>query len=115
MLLPNVSSQPGEHHRLLEKLDSEALGKSPIKVPARPWTNVAGDGVVSELISAWFRWDDIFCYPYVDRECFLDDMRKGDPSHARYCSPFLVNALCAQRSVGNLPKLRETVKIMRVS
>ena len=81
------------------KIDAAALEHAPIKVPARPWTTVAQDGIVSELVSAWFKWDDAFGYPFLDQEAFLDDMRSSDVEQARYCSRFLVSALCAFRCV----------------
>ncbi|KAF4979223.1 hypothetical protein FZEAL_4532 [Fusarium zealandicum] len=73
------------------------LSVSSIRVHARPWTTVAGDGLVSQLISSFFSWDDTFLYPFIDRQSFLDDMRKGEPEGAKYCSPFLVNAICASQ------------------
>ncbi|KAG5981442.1 hypothetical protein E4U55_002946 [Claviceps digitariae] len=81
----------------LDRLDLLALRESPIRVDARPWTAVASDGLVSELISSFFTWDDAFFLPIVDREAFLADMRAGNVANARYCSPFLVNAICASR------------------
>ncbi|KAK3939608.1 nitrogen assimilation transcription factor nirA, partial [Diplogelasinospora grovesii] len=89
--------------RPVVELDSQCLASSPLKVPARPWTAVAGDGLVSHLISSFFRWDDPFIYSFIDREPFLRDMRRcsgpdADVSQAEYCSPFLVNAICALRS-----------------
>ena len=77
-------------------IDAALLSCSTIKVPARPWTSVAGDGLVSTLISAFFKLDDAFIYPFIDRELLVRDMRRG---HGPYCSPLLVNALCALRSV----------------
>jgi hypothetical protein len=83
----------------MHAIEADALAKSLIRVPARPWTSVAGDGIVSSLISAFFKWDEPFAYAYVVRDLFVSDMREGIPSRAKYCSPLLVNALCAARSV----------------
>ena len=83
----------------LASLDLEILTESPIKVRARPWTPIANDGLVSELISSFFLWDDAFFYPFIDRDAFLEDMEAGNISEAKYCSPFLVNAICASRCV----------------
>lgn len=85
----------------IEKLDLDALHDSPIKVRARPWTTVAGDGLVSALISSFFSWDDPFFYPFVDREYFLRDMATQDLKEAKYCSPLLVNSICALRCVSS--------------
>ncbi len=94
LILP--SSMTGQ---LIHEVDSEALTNSPLKVPARPWTPVAGDGIVSSLISAFFQWDDAMIHPFVDQQLFLRDMRSGNPVTSRYCSPLLVNGICATRSV----------------
>ncbi|KAI1261895.1 putative C6 transcription factor [Xylariaceae sp. FL1019] len=100
LLLPNPAAlhgQPAQED--VELLESSALEKSLVKVPARPWTVVAGDGIVSDLISSWFRWEHPFPYPFIDREAFIKEMRKGDPKTAKHCSPFLVNVICAMRSM----------------
>jgi hypothetical protein len=99
LLLPAVASEKPGESATLQQLDSDALRRSSIQVPAKPWTTVAGDGIVSELISAWFRWDNSFLYSFIDRECFVQDIRLDDSASAKYCSPFLVNAICAFRSV----------------
>ena len=83
----------------LENLDAEALNSSPIKVPARPWTEIANNGLVSSLMSAFFIWDETFYFRFVDRESFVEDMLQQDPERARFCSPLLVNAICANRCV----------------
>ncbi|TGJ84557.1 hypothetical protein E0Z10_g4206 [Xylaria hypoxylon] len=79
LLLPIGASEDSDKLTTMQGLEFGALGGSPVNVPARPWTTVAGDGIVSELISAWFKWDT-------------------EPQNAKYCSPFLVNAICALRS-----------------
>jgi hypothetical protein len=86
---------------IVEKLGISALTNSTIEVSARPWTSLASDGLVSELISAFFAYDHCSRIPFVDRECFLADMLSGDVGQARFCSPFLVNAICALRCVSS--------------
>ncbi|KAF5018796.1 hypothetical protein F66182_9214 [Fusarium sp. NRRL 66182] len=81
----------------LDAFNLKTLSESPIRVHAKPWTAIAGDGLVSQLLSSFFIWDDAFFYPFVDRDAFLEDMKSGDPRKAKYCSPFLVNAICASR------------------
>jgi hypothetical protein len=94
-----------QKHRILGSqksacdLDLNVVGSSAIMVPARPWTVLAGDGLVSELVSAFFTYDHCSGIPFVDQECFLADMRAEDITQARFCSPFLVNAICALRCV----------------
>ncbi|KAJ3566189.1 hypothetical protein NPX13_g7231 [Xylaria arbuscula] len=107
LLLP-VGERDGDELAMLRQLDANALEESVIKVPAQPWTSVSGDGIVSELLSSWFKWDDGFLYPFVDRECFLRDIHSANPQNATYCSPFLVNAICAYRSY-----FSETVETVR--
>lgn len=92
---------PTERNPKVDMINMRALVASPIKVNARPWTVIAGDGLVSELISSFFMWDHAFYLPFIDLDAFLDDMRSNNPATARYCSPFLVNAICAVRYVSS--------------
>jgi hypothetical protein len=98
LLMMPSSTGPDMIDRRVEDIDAAALAGSPIKVHARPWTVVASDGLVSSLISAFFKWDDPFVFCFIDRELFLRDMRSREP-RAQYCSPFLVNAICGLRAV----------------
>ena len=102
LLQHRVAEQSGEGETPtagLENLEMSALEQSSIKVRARPWTRVAGDGLVSELISSFFAYDNGFYLSFVDQESFLDDMLLGDVDNAEFCSPLLVNAICALRCV----------------
>jgi hypothetical protein len=83
----------------LENLDIAALSKSTFQVHARPWTTLAEDGLVSELLSSFFASDGCFYLSFVDQQYFLDDMKAGDVGMAKLCSPLLVNAICALRCV----------------
>jgi hypothetical protein len=83
----------------LESLEQSALEQSSIKVSARPWTRIAGDGLVSELISSFFAYDNGFYLSFVDQESFLEDMQAGDVANSDFCSSVLVNAICALRCV----------------
>ncbi|OAA51725.1 Zn(2)-C6 fungal-type DNA-binding domain protein [Metarhizium rileyi] len=94
---PNSSSYGALLDSRLERLDLLALRESAIRVDAKPWTAVAGDGIVSELVSSFFNWDDALYLPFLDREVFLEEMRAANPGTAKYCTPFLVNAMCADR------------------
>lgn len=87
--------KPQETEASAENLSAQAPAAAQIKVRASPWTAVARRGVVSDLISSFFAWDNLLLYSFVDRESFLKDMELGNPKEARYCSPFLVNAICA--------------------
>jgi hypothetical protein len=99
-LLPHsIATAPGGIDPGLKKLNQDALDTAPIKVHARPWTIVADDGIVSELISSFFEIDHLYYFPAIDRDAFLDEMHKGDLQKARYCSPLLVNSICAYRCV----------------
>jgi len=85
-------------------LDAYALRQADLKVPARPWTTVAGDGIVSHLISQFFELEHPFLISHVDREVFLEEMIEGDVSKAEFCSPLLVNAICALSSVCSIQR-----------
>lgn len=67
--------------------------------PARPWTAVAGDGLVSNLVSHFFELEHRFLTSHIDREVFIDEMIEADAEKAEFCSPLLVNAICALSSV----------------
>lgn len=82
----------------------------PIRVPAKPWTNVTDDDyLVSHLISMYFTWEHpAICY--LDKTAFLVDMTSGNPSWTtKYCSPLLVNAILEAACVGRLPLLSSFV------
>jgi hypothetical protein len=83
----------------LETLDVAALNKSTFQVHARPWTTLANDGLVSELLSSFFASDGCFYLSFIDQQYFLDDMETGDIDNAKICSPLLVNSICALRCV----------------
>lgn len=89
----------------LENLELSALEHSSIKVHARPWTRIAGDGLVSELISSFFAYDNGFYLSFVDQESFLDNMLSGDIANSEFCSPLLVNAICALRCVSHSDRI----------
>lgn len=96
---PSAGPSFAQYNPRVDSLDLKALSESRIRVHARPWTIVAGDGIVSELITSFFAWDHAFLCPFIDPYSFLEDMRTDDPEKAKYCSPFLVNAICATRCV----------------
>lgn len=99
LLLPN----PGSNERLgnpqLTRLDNNCLHNSPIKVHARPLTTIVDDGLVSDLITNLFIWDGMYAFPSIALDAFLEDMAAGDIKKAKWCSPLLVNAICALRCV----------------
>lgn len=100
ILLPYpVSTVPGEVDPRLKKVNQKALDTAPIKVHARPWTTVADDGIVSELVSGFFEIDHLYYFPAIDRDAFLEEMAKADIQEAKYCSPLLANSICAYRCV----------------
>jgi hypothetical protein len=56
------------------------------------WTNVTNDiAFVERLFALYFTWSHPF-YVLFSRECFYKDFRAG---REKYCSPLLVNAICA--------------------
>ena len=98
---PMISEIAGRAESRIAKIDAEALSYAPFKLHARPWITVVDDGLVSELVSGFFGSDHLYFFPAIDREAFLMDMTNGDAEHAHYCSPLLVNAICAHRCVGS--------------
>ena len=107
LLFRTPSDMPGEVDPRLQKIDQEALQKAPIKVHAGPWTRVAGDGIVSELISAFFEVESLYFFASVYRDAFVHDMNQCEPHQAKYCSPLLVNAMCGFRCVSILESFRD--------
>ena len=93
----------------LENLDVAAMSGSNFQVHARPWTTLAGDGLVSALLSSFFTSDGCFYLSFVDQQYFLDDMNAGDVDMAIFCSPLLVNAICALRCVSEHRKILDDV------
>ena len=87
----------------LRSLDADALRHSRIQVPARPWTNVAGDGIVSHLVSIFFDREQPFMLPSLDEQAFVADMGSDSAVNANLCSPLLVNAICACSAVSLKP------------
>lgn len=56
------------------------------------WTSVTNDlAFVEKLLVLYFTWSHPF-YVLFSRECFYKDFRAG---RDKYCSPLLVNAICA--------------------
>jgi hypothetical protein len=84
------------------RIEADSLQGTGLRLPARPWTAVAGDGIVSDLVSRFFDIDQPFYCAMVDHSAFVFDMRASDTAVARYCSPMLVNAICALGAVSNL-------------
>lgn len=83
-------------------LNKAALDEALVQVPARPWTIIAGDGIVSHLISTLFDREFPGLMRFIDQAAFLADMIKGDIDQATYCSPLLVNAMCAFGGVSEI-------------
>lgn len=98
ILLPNLSGTGSQTPRL-QKLDTEALQHSTIRVPARPWTIVAGDGIISELVTNFFQNDHGYLVPFIYRDSFIRDMKSQSSKEASYCSSTLLNAMCALKCV----------------
>ncbi|KAF7549675.1 hypothetical protein G7Z17_g6218 [Cylindrodendrum hubeiense] len=97
LLLPNPASNERLGNAQLMRYNAVSLRDSAIKVHARPWTTVVDDGLLSELLTNLFVWDGMYCFPSIDLEAFLEDMKSGDVEKAKWCSPLLVNAICALR------------------
>jgi hypothetical protein len=83
------------------RIEADSLQETGLRLPARPWTMVAGDGIVSDVVSRFFDIDQPFYCGMIDHSSFVSDMRASDTAAARYCSPVLVNAICALGSVSD--------------
>lgn len=89
-----------EHRSRRRIMDVRRLADVPRwNVPARPWTRVTDDDeFVSHLISLWLTWSYPF-FNWIDNDLFVRDMQLWHPDKAKYCSPFLVNAILADACV----------------
>ncbi|KAF4336103.1 pathway-specific regulatory nit-4 [Fusarium beomiforme] len=97
VLLPKHATSTWDCDPIVADFDQKIFKSCTIQVPAKPWTSVAGDGIISELITDFFTWDNSYMFPVLDRSTFVDEMRAGEPSEAEWCSGLLVNAICAKR------------------
>lgn len=62
--------------------------------PAHPWTKLTtDDALVSHLVTIFLNYPNVY-WRYVEEDLFLRSMQSGD-LNAEYCSPFLLNAVCA--------------------
>ncbi|KAG5957392.1 hypothetical protein E4U58_006110 [Claviceps cyperi] len=77
--------------------NNEADSNQDIEVRAAPWTTVAGDGVVSELITQYFTFDYLYVFPPINRTIFIREMASPSVHPGLCCSQLLVNAICAQQ------------------
>ncbi|KAK2060727.1 hypothetical protein LY76DRAFT_568364 [Colletotrichum caudatum] len=98
ILLPAPALDDRTRDARLARVDERALQTSLIRVPAKPWTAVADDGLVSELVTEFFTWENASCFPAIEQSLFVDDMRAANIKKAKWCSPILVNAICAVRA-----------------
>lgn len=72
-----------------------------VQPPTCPWTSIATDDEVQELISTFFEKDQVFLMSFIDRHTFLSTMKAGlkPLRNILFCSPLLVNAICAVTAV----------------
>lgn len=94
-LLLQLAPDPERVDSRMRLVDADALQNSRIKVHAVPWTAVAGDGIVSHLLTQLFHREQPLIFPFLDEDAILADMASGDVANAKFCSPLLVNAMCA--------------------
>lgn len=77
-------------------------------VRAQPWTRLTMDNnLVSHLVSVFLNTSNVY-WRYLEMDLFLEGMRSGDP-FSKYCSPFLVNAICAIASVRPAKTMRHAI------
>ena len=67
--------------------------KNVVSVSAQPWTKLTtDDALVSHLVTVFLNYNNVY-WRYVEEDIFLRSMQGGVPDE--FCSPFLVNAICA--------------------
>lgn len=99
---------------IVQKLDEAAYQQSPIRLSAQMWTDVAGDGLVSELVAIFFDTEQPFLATYLDRRCFMEDMASGLTDSVRFCSRALANSICALAAVSVNPGVLSSVCSLRL-
>lgn len=63
-------------------------------LPAQPWTKLlTDDALVTHLVTIFLNYNNVY-WRYVEEDLFLGSMQSGN-LQAEFCSPFLVNAICA--------------------
>ncbi|KAG5971395.1 hypothetical protein E4U56_006804 [Claviceps arundinis] len=77
--------------------NNEADSDQNIEFRAAPWTTVAGDEVVSELITQYFTFDYLYVFPPINRSIFVREVASPSVHYGLCCSQLLVNAICAQQ------------------
>ena len=93
-LSPNIfnassSSRNGLYQRALSL--QELCCDSPFQVHSRGWTTVADEEVTAHLVSIFLTWYLPFMH-ILHEDALLHDMSSGEQN---FCSPILVNAICA--------------------
>lgn len=97
MTVPHIVDVQSVGHRLFLQVD-DRLDIPTYHVPARPWTQITSDnGLVSHLISIFMSFSNLY-WRYVEEDLVLKAMTAKD-TDSEFCSPFLVNAMCALASV----------------
>ena len=66
------------------------------------WNKVAEESLVTDLVSSFLAYDACFLFAFIDRKCFLNEMRAGDVEKGLFCSPLLINAICAFQCVSDM-------------
>lgn len=62
-------------------------------MPAQPWTKLTtDDALVSHPVTVFLNYNNVYSR-YVEEDVFLRSMQSGVSDE--FCSPFLVNAICA--------------------
>lgn len=66
-----------------------------------PWTSLANDNAVHDLINIFFQKDQSFLMSFIDKHAFLSDLHAGPEclGSRSFCSALLVNAICAMTMV----------------
>jgi hypothetical protein len=86
-------------HPVPRRLNNDRNLDAPkFSVPAQPWTRLTtDDNFMSQLVSIFVNTSNVY-WRYLEEDLFLESMQSGELT-AKYCSPFLVNAVCAMACV----------------
>jgi hypothetical protein len=89
----NGNGEPSTRRLRLDDERPNGNGKNAISVPAQPWTKLTkDDALVSHLVTVFLNYNNVY-WRYVEEDLFLHSMQIGVPDE--FCSPLLVNAICA--------------------
>ena len=90
---PTAGSSGNRNGERSNNSNKRRLVTNAFSVPAKPWTKLTtDDALVSHLVTVFLNYSNVY-WRYVEEDLFLYSMQRGLVDD--FCSPFLVNAICA--------------------